>query len=91
MQHPNARMTPLRRYELILLIEEGASYREASSRLGVPISTISIWVNRWRDATDAARMDRSCLHDRSSRPRRSPRRTPEAIERTVAKVRTHTG
>ncbi len=45
MQNPNARMTPLRRYELILLIEEGASYREASSKLGVAISTISIWVN----------------------------------------------
>ncbi len=46
MQHPNARMTPLRRYGLILLIEEGASYREASSRLGAAISTISIWMNR---------------------------------------------
>ena len=91
MSHPNSRMTPAGRHQLILAIEGGASYREAASMFCVAISTISTWVNRWRDAAEHERASRSCLADRSSRPRRSPRLARRALERRVLKVRKRTG
>ena len=91
MPHPNSRMTPAGRHQLILAIEGGASYREASSMFCVAISTISVWVNRWRAANEHERIDRSCLADRTSRPRRSPRLSSRATQRRVLRVRTRTG
>jgi len=91
MQHPNARLTPRQRLELILFIEGGASYREASACFHVAISTISCWVTRWRQAGDEGRDDLSCLHDRTSRPHRMPRRSTVVLEQKVARIRTRTG
>ncbi len=84
-------MTPAGRHRLILLVDAGASYREVAARLGVAISTISVWVNRWLSATDTQRDDRSCLSDRSSRPHRSPRQSNPRLEAKVARVRERTG
>lgn len=91
MPHPNSLMTPAGRHQLILAIEEGASYREASSMFCVAIATISTWVNRWNAAPDNERINLSCLVDRSSRPHTSPRRTCRATEQRVVKVRSRTG
>ena len=55
MSHPNSRMTPAGRHQPVLAIEGGASYREAAAMMDVAISTISVWVNRWRAATEAER------------------------------------
>ena len=38
MSHPNARMTPQRRHELVLLIADGASYRDSFSVFGGAVS-----------------------------------------------------
>ncbi len=84
-------MTPAGRHRLILLVDAGSSYREVGARLGVAISTISVWVNRWLSATDTQRDDLSCLSDRSSRPHRSPRRSNPRLEAKVARVRRRTG
>ncbi len=91
MPHHNSPMTPAGRHRLILLVDAGASYREVAARLGVAISTISVWVNRWLSATDTQRDDRSCLSDRSSRPHRSPRQSNPRLEAKVARVRERTG
>ncbi len=91
MPHHNSPMTPAGRHRLILLVDAGSSYREVAARLGVAISTISVWVNRWLSATDTQRDDLSCLSDRSSRPHRSPRRSNPRLEAKVARVRRRTG
>ena len=91
MPHPNSRMTPAGRHQLILAIEGGASYREAASMFCVAISTISVWVNRWKGATEDEQLGRSCLSDRSSRPRRSPRRARRETEQRVLRARARTG
>lgn len=91
MAHPNSRMTPAGRHQLILAIEGGASYREASACFSVAISTISCWVRRWKEATDEERAGLACLHDRTSRPMRMPRRSSATLEQQVAGIRQRTG
>ncbi len=91
MAHPNARLTPKQRHQLILAIEGGASYREASACFSVAISTISCWVRRWRQASDPDRQGLACLHDRTSRPMRMPRRSSAHLEQQVARIRQRTG
>ena len=39
MQHPNARLTPRGRLELVLLVERGASLRFAAAACNVALST----------------------------------------------------
>ena len=48
MQHPNARLTPRGRRELVRLVEEGATLREAAAAYGVAVSTACVWTVRWR-------------------------------------------
>lgn len=91
MAHPNARLTPRQRLELILFVEGGASYREASACFHVSISTISCWVRRWRQSTGHERVGLACLHDRTSRPRRMPRKSSSSLELQVVRIRTRTG
>ena len=50
MQHPNARLTPRGRLELVLLVERGASLRQAAAACNVALSTAHRWVRRWRVA-----------------------------------------
>jgi DNA-directed RNA polymerase specialized sigma24 family protein len=66
MQHPNARLTPRGRHELVQLVERGASLRFAAATCNVALSTAHRWVVRWRAATAAERALLSCLLDRSS-------------------------
>ena len=91
MQHPNARLTPRGRHELVQLVERGASLRLAAAACNVALSTAHRWVVRWRAASSAERASLACLRDRSSRPDRSPRLLADEIQRRVVEARAQTG
>jgi transposase InsO family protein len=91
MQHPNARLTPRGRHELVLLVERGASLRVAAATCNVALSTAHRWVVRWRAATTAERASLACLLDRSSRPHVSPRLLAADVQQRVLDARAQTG
>ena len=70
-QHPNARLTPRHRLNMVTaVIDDGWSVEQAAERFQVDAKT----VRKWRDRFIAE--GKSGLFDRSSRPHRSPNRTP---------------
>ena len=77
--HKNARLTPKGRAFMVrLVVETRLSQAEVARRLGVSRKTVGKWVRRYREEGEAG------LWDRSSRPRRSPRRTsPERLRRAI--------
>jgi transposase InsO family protein len=92
MQHPNARLTPRGRRELIRVVEEdGVTLRAAAAAFRVAVSTAHRWVARWRAASPADRASLACLADRSSRPHRCPRRLSTLLEQRVVEERARTG
>ena len=81
-QHPNAALTPAQRLKMVrLVVEDGWSVTAAAQRFQVDPKTVRKWVHRYRCE------GRSGLQDRSSRPRHSPRRTPEPQRRRVIELR----
>jgi transposase InsO family protein len=91
MQHPNARLTPRGRHELVQLVERGASLRVAAAACNVALSTAHRWVVRWRAATTTERTSLACLCDRSSRPHRSPRLLADELQQRIVEARAQTG
>jgi transposase InsO family protein len=92
MQHPNARLTPTGRLELIRLVEQrGLTFEQAAACSNVAKSTVSVWVNRWRSADSEERRTLACLRDRSSRPRSSPQMLPDAEQQRICAARRRTG
>jgi transposase InsO family protein len=92
MQHPNARLTPTGRLELVRLVElRGLTFEQAAACSNVAKSTVSVWVNRWRSASVEERRTLACLRDRSSRPRTSPRMLPEAEQQRICAARRRSG
>jgi transposase InsO family protein len=91
MQHPNARLTPRGRRELVRLVEQGSTLREAASACGVAASTACVWARRWRTAALADQTSLACLNDRSSRPAGSPRRCSLELEERLCAARRETG
>jgi transposase InsO family protein len=91
MQHPNARLTPRGRLELVQLVERGASLRSAAALCNVALSTAHRWVVRWRAAAVSERASLVCLQDRSSRPHSSPRLLAEDLQQRVVEARLQTG
>jgi transposase InsO family protein len=91
MQHPNARLTPRGRLDLVRLVERGASLRSAAGTCNVALSTAHRWIVRWRAATSGERASLSCLLDRSSRPHHSPRRVEADVELQIVALRVETG
>ena len=70
-QHPNARLTPRHRLNMVTaVINDGWSVEQAAERFQVDAKT----VRKWRDRYLAE--GKPGLLDRSSRPHRSPNRTP---------------
>jgi|TARA_B100001179_G_C18537286_1_gene379946 transposase InsO family protein len=66
------------------VIDDGRPVAHVAKELGVSRQCASRWVNRFRIEGEAG------LRDRSSRPRRQPRRTPPVIEAAVlTRRRTH--
>jgi transposase InsO family protein len=91
MQHPNARLTSRGRRELVRLVEQGATLREAAAACGVAASTACVWTRRWRAAASSEQTSLACLSDRSSRPLVSPRRCPASLEERICAARRETG
>jgi transposase InsO family protein len=88
--HRNARLGLAGRHELIKAIE-AEGQRAAARQLSLSPATAHKWWHRWRAASDAQRRTLACLHDRSSRPRRSPNELPAAEQERICEVRHHTG
>jgi transposase InsO family protein len=63
----------------------------AAASCGVAASTACVWLGRWRAASLLERRSLACLEDRSSRPRRSPRRLGDELEQRVCEARRTTG
>lgn len=65
--HKNARLTPIRRREMVLdVLEGGMSLRAAGRKWGLSPGRVGAWVQRYKEEGEAG------LYDRSSRPHRSP-------------------
>jgi transposase InsO family protein len=81
-QHPNAPLTPKGRRRMVAcVLERGWTIEATAERFQVDAKT----VRKWRDRFLAE--GASGLLDRSSRPRRSPNRTPRALCRQVVGLR----
>jgi transposase InsO family protein len=89
--HGNAKLTLRQRHELVLEIEAGSTLRAAAAARNVAPATAHRWSVRWRDASPEQRASLECLHDRSSRPRRSPRMLSVAEQDRICEVRERTG
>lgn len=82
MSHANAVLTPKGRLRLAkCVVEDGWPLRRAAERFQVCVTTASRWANRYRELGEAG------MGDRSSRPARSPRRTPKRRERRIIALR----
>jgi transposase InsO family protein len=77
--HANAVLTVRQRRRLCDLVSAGVTITAAALVVGCSRQTASKWVNRRRRGHG--------LLDRSSRPHRSPRRTPEFIEQAILRAR----
>ena len=62
MSHPNARLTPLARGELVAEVDAGWPQAEVARRFRVSRATVAKWARRCRSDGRAA------VQDRSSRP-----------------------
>ncbi|WMX46148.1 IS481 family transposase [Streptomyces roseicoloratus] len=82
MPHRNAPLTETGRLRLArCVVDDGWPLRRAAERFQVSPTTAQRWASRYRQLGEAG------MRDRSSRPHRSPRRTPTRTERRIIKVR----
>ena len=81
MTHRNARLTPVTRAELVEQVMDGWPQAEVARLFRVSRATVAKWVRRFREGGPDA------LHDRSSRPRRSPRQTNQLREAAISGAR----
>ncbi len=81
MAHRNAPLTPTGRVLLCRRIEAGSPVAHVAAAMGISRQCAHKWWRRYREfGVDG-------LVDRSSRPRSSPRRTPERLETRVVRLR----
>ncbi len=81
MSHRNAPLTPQGRLLLCRRIEAGATIASGAEAMGISRQCASKWWHRYVE------LGAEGLHDRPSRPRRSPRRLPEALEAKICRRR----
>ena len=82
-QHPNAALTPVSRRKMVdLVIVDGWTIEATAERFQIDAKTVRKWRDRFLAEGEAG------LLDRSSRPRRSPNRTPRSLRRAVVRLRT---
>ena len=82
MAHANAALTPHGRLKLArLIVESGWSIAAAAARLQVSWPTAKRWRDRYLELGEAGMLDRS------SRPHRMPRLTPQPVVRKVVHLR----
>jgi len=92
MAHANAWLGPAGRRELVrLMCEMDWPERRAAECLSVSRATAHRWKRRWLAAGAEDRHSGAWALDRSSRPRRSPRRTAGEVEARVLAARERTG
>jgi transposase InsO family protein len=89
--HANAKLGPAGRFALVRAIEEGMTLKAAAAAFSVSPATAHRWWHRWLEAGEEARRTLSCLFDRSSRPRRSPRQLAPELEQAICACRRDTG
>ena len=77
--HANAVLTVRQRQRVCGLVASGVTITAAALVVGCSRQTASKWVNRLRRGEPLA--------DRSSRPWRSPRRTPASVEQAILRAR----
>jgi transposase InsO family protein len=77
--HANAVLTVRQRQRVCDLVAAGVTISAAALVVGCSRQTASKWVNRRRRGEP--------LQDRSSRPHRSPRRTPQVVEQAILRAR----
>jgi len=84
--HANAALTPSARLRLgRLVVEEGWSVSAAARRFEVSYRTAKRWADRYRQVGVLA--GQAGMVDRSSRPHRSPTRTPRPVVRQIVRLR----
>jgi transposase InsO family protein len=81
--HANAVVTVRQRQRVCDLVGCGVTITAAAPVVGCSRQTASKWVNRRRRGEH--------LHDRSSRPHHSPRRTPASLEQAILRTRAELG
>ncbi|WP_405793296.1 IS481 family transposase [Streptomyces sp. NBC_01506] len=81
MSHRNARLTVHGRRLLVERVCSGRPVAHVAAEMGVSRATAHKWMRRWRDGGEAG------LRDRSSRPLRTPHRTPADTEARVCDLR----
>src|SRR6266513_4051761 len=83
--HANAKLGPAGRLSLCQAIESGLTLKAAAAAFSVAPATAHRWWHRWQ-----AQRSPACLLDRSSRPRRQPRRLSAAEEEPILRARRQT-
>ena len=81
MGHRNAPLTPQGRLLLCRRIEAGRPIAHVAEAMGISRRCASKWWHRYLE------LGPDGLHDRSSRPRRSPNRTPAQLEQRIIRHR----
>ncbi|HYT50863.1 MAG TPA: IS481 family transposase [Gaiellaceae bacterium] len=89
--HANAKLGLAGRFALVTAIEQGMTLKAAAAAFSVSPPTAHRWWHRWLEASEEARQTLSCLFDRSSRPRRSPRQLAPELEAAICSCRRKTG
>jgi transposase-like protein len=89
--HRNAKLGLAGRHALVQAIEQGMSIKAAAAAFSVSPATAHRWWHRWRSASGEARRTLACLHDRSSRPQRSPRELAGALQERICACRLENG
>ena len=81
-QHPNAPLTPVGRRRMVAcVVDQGWTVTVTSERFQVDAKTVRKWRDRFLSEGDAG------LVDRSSKPHRSPNRTPRSLRQQVIHLR----
>jgi transposase InsO family protein len=89
--HRNAKLGLAGRYALVCAVEDGMTLKAAAAAFSVSPATAHRWWHRWLDAGEEARATLSCLFDRSSRPRCSPRQLAPELAEAICACRRQTG
>jgi transposase InsO family protein len=89
--HRNAKLGLAGRRALVCAVADGMTLKQAAACFSVSPATVHRWWHRWLEANQDARSSLSCLLDRSSRPRRSPRQLAPELAETICACRRKTG
>jgi transposase InsO family protein len=90
MEDGRCKLGLLGRFELVMLIEQGSTLRQAAACLSVAPATAHRWWHRWQRASEADRASRACLRTRSSRPRSCPWALSSVDEQVILNARAKT-